>query len=38
MIDHGRFDYRIKSAKEFEDWLTNARNHERQFESKEAKV
>lgn len=36
--NYGRFDYRFKSAKEFEDWLTNARNHERQFESKEYKV
>lgn len=31
--NYGRFDYRFKSAKEFEDWLTNARNHERQFET-----
>lgn len=36
--NYGRFDYRFKSAKEFEDWLTNAHNHERQFESKENKV
>lgn len=36
--NYGRYDYRFKSAKEFEEWLTNARNHERQFESKEAQV
>ncbi|MBR4792679.1 MAG: hypothetical protein IK038_03335 [Bacteroidaceae bacterium] len=36
--NYGRRDYRFKSAKEFEDWLTNARNHGRQFESKEDKV
>lgn len=36
--NYGRYDYHFKSIKEFEEWLTNARNHERQFESKEAKV
>ena len=31
--NYGRWDYRFKSAKEFEDWLTNARSHEHYFET-----
>lgn len=31
--NYGRWDYRFKSAKEFKDWLTNARSHEREFET-----
>ena len=31
--NYGRYDYRFKSITEFEDWLINARNHERQFET-----
>ena len=31
--NYGRLDYRFKSAKEFEDWLTNARAHEHYFDT-----
>lgn len=30
--NYGRWDYRFKSAKEFEDWLEIAHSHERKFE------